>query len=70
MTINFVNLRNKLIEQEVLVRKGEANEFADDFIFSSPSTAASIVLARNANGLTEWKLKSGMTLKEFETKNK
>jgi hypothetical protein len=41
-------------------------ELAEDFVFSSPSTAAAIVLGRNANGLTEWKLKDGITLKEFE----
>ena len=41
--------------------------FEKDYEFSSPSTAASIVMGRNANGLKEWKLKNGKTLKEFET---
>jgi hypothetical protein len=41
-----------------------------DYVFSSPNTAAVIVLGRNANGLTEWKLKDGMSLKEFESQNK
>ncbi|TDQ04042.1 uncharacterized protein DUF4357 [Halanaerobium saccharolyticum] len=40
--------------------------FKKDYLFSSPSTAAAIVMGRNANGLREWKLKNGMTLKEFE----
>jgi len=67
MTSNFINLRQKLIDQSIIIRKGEVFEFPEDYIFSSPSTAASIVLGRNANGLTEWKLEDGTTLKEFET---
>lgn len=70
MTSNFVTLRQKLIDEGVLVDKGEYLEFPDDYIFSSPSTAASIVLGRNANGLTEWKLKDGRTLKDFESNEK
>ena len=70
MTQNFITLRQKLIEEAVLLNKGEYFEFPEDYIFSSPSTAASIVLGRNANGLTEWKLKDGRTLKEFESNEK
>ena len=40
--------------------------FVKDYLFSSPSAAAAVVLGRSANGLTEWKLKNGTTLKEFE----
>ena len=54
----------------MILDKGEFLEFPEDYIFSSPSTAASIILGRNANGLTEWKLKNGMTLKEFESNEK
>lgn len=70
MTSNFIKLRDKLIEDQILVNKGEYFEFTEDYIFSSPSTAAVIVMGRNANGLTEWKLKSGKTLKEFESNEK
>lgn len=70
MTQSFVTMRQKLIDQGTLIQNGTRYEFPDDFIFSSPSTAASIVLGRNANGLIEWKLKSGTTLKEFESKEK
>lgn len=70
MTSNFVTLRQKLIDEGVLLNKGEYLEFSDDYIFSSPSTAASIVLGRNANGLTEWKLKDGRTLKDYESNEK
>ncbi len=66
MTSNFLTLRQKLIGESVLVDMGEYFEFSDDYIFSSPSTAAAMVMGRNANGLTEWKNKDGKTLKEFE----
>ncbi len=39
--------------------------FIKDYEFTSPSKAASVVLGRNANGLTEWKTKDGQTLKEY-----
>lgn len=67
MAPSFVTLRQKLIDDGVLVGKGDYYEFPDDYIFSSPSTAAVMVMGRNANGLTEWKQKNGKTLKEFET---
>ncbi|MCU0358581.1 MAG: DUF4357 domain-containing protein, partial [Cyclobacteriaceae bacterium] len=50
MTSSFINLRNKLIDQGVLIHVNDIYEFPEDFIFSSPSTAATIVLGRNANG--------------------
>ena len=67
MTPNFITYRQKLIDEGALVDKGEYFEFSDDYIFSSPSTAAVMVMGRNANGLSEWKNKEGKTLKEFET---
>ena len=70
MTPSFVTLRQKLIDQKILLSQGEYFEFTDDYIFSSPSTAAVMVMGRNANGLTEWKQKNGKTLKDFETNEK
>lgn len=70
MTPNFITYRQKLIDEGVLVDKGDYFEFSDDYIFSSPSTAAVMVMGRNANGLTEWKNKEGKTLKEFELNEK
>lgn len=70
MTTNFITYRQKLIDEGVLLDKGEYFEFTDDYIFSSPSTAAVMVMGRNANGLTEWKNKEGKTLKDFETNDK
>lgn len=42
--------------------------FVKDHIFNSPSQAAAIVLARNANGWTEWKYPDGKTLDEVKRK--
>ena len=67
MTSNFIKLRDELILKGNIIDKNGILEFSEDCLFSSPSTAAVIVMGRNANGLTEWKLKSGVTLKEFES---
>ena len=67
MAPGFFKLRQKLLIDGVLVENGDSLEFSEDYIFSSPSTAAAILLGRNANGLIEWKLKSGLTLKKFES---
>jgi len=60
-------LRQELIDKKVVVQNGECLELTDDYIFGSPSTAAAIVMGRNANGLIEWKLPNGRTLKGFES---
>lgn len=66
VTPSFINFRNSLVNKEVLKSDGNTYVFTDDYIFSSPSTAAVVVMGRNANGLTEWKMLSGQTLKEYE----
>ena len=43
--------------------------FIKDYLFSSPSLAASMILGRNANGLTEWKNQQKQTLKEVLMKD-
>jgi len=58
--------RQKMLDEGTLTDKGDCLEFTEDYIFSSPSTAASIILGRNANGLIEWKQKDGRTLRDYE----
>jgi hypothetical protein len=70
ITSNFIRLREKLLETKAITKTEDGLEFPDDYVFSSPSTAAAMVLGRNANGLTEWKLKDGTTLKVFELEKK
>ena len=70
MAPSFIKLRQRLIDDGVLVNQIEFFEFSDDYIFSSPSTAAVMIMGRNANGLIEWRNNEGKTLKEFEMNDK
>jgi len=40
--------------------------FGSDYVFSTSSAAAAIVMGRSANWLTEWKTFSGQILKALE----
>jgi len=60
------DLRAALISNGVLKRAGDGYAFAQDYVFSSPSTAASVVQGRTANGRTDWKSKDGKTLKDLQ----
>jgi len=60
--------RNELVENKILVEKNGFYVLTEDTMFSSVSTAASIVLARSANGWTEWKNKDGKTLDSLKRK--
>ena len=57
-----INLRNKLIQSNVLVERDGYLEFFQDYVFNSPSTAGSVVLGRSANGWQQWKNRNGETL--------
>ncbi|MFD2552530.1 GIY-YIG nuclease family protein [Bizionia sediminis] len=67
MQKSLKNIRERLIENKTIIKSEKGLVFDRDYEFSSPSTAAAILMGRNANGLREWKLKSGKTLKEYET---
>ncbi len=60
------DLRQELIANGVLQRAGDIYRFAQDYVFSSPSTAAAVILGRSANGRIEWKDAKGRTLKELQ----
>lgn len=66
---SLVKLRQNLIDKNIINSAEASLLFSEDYIFTSPSLAAAIVMGRNANGLEEWKLKNGQTLKSFETNN-
>lgn len=59
-------VRQELISNGVLRLGENFYAFTQDYTFSSPSTAAAIVLGRSANGRVEWKDDSGRTLKELQ----
>jgi hypothetical protein len=60
------DLRQELISNGVLAMQGALYQFTQDYSFSSPSTAAAVVLGRSANGRVEWKAADGRTLKEIQ----
>jgi hypothetical protein len=60
-------LRDILINDGVIVNEHGKLVLSRDYLFSSSSSAAMIIMGRSANGLIEWKLKSGKTLQDFET---
>ena len=63
------HIREALIQSGSLVEQGKVYRFAKNHIFTSPSAAAVAVLARNANGWTEWKYADGRTLDEVRRKD-
>lgn len=58
--------REDLIERGVLELDGSAYRFTQDYVFSSPSVAATMVLGRSTNGRTKWRDDHGRTLKELQ----
>lgn len=55
---SYAGLKNNLVKQGVLVSDNIGKYvFAKPYSFSSPSAAAAVVLNRNSNGRTEWKVK-------------
>ncbi|MCF8265050.1 MAG: DUF4357 domain-containing protein, partial [Melioribacteraceae bacterium] len=60
-------LRDTLISEGIIVNDGDKLILKRDYLFSSSSSAAMIIMGRSANGLTEWKMKTGETLQDFET---
>lgn len=58
--------RRDLVQQGVLVARDGHLVFTQDYTFSSPSTAAGVVLGRSSNGRVEWKDARGRTLKAIQ----
>ncbi|MGE8430737.1 MAG: GIY-YIG nuclease family protein [Sphingobacterium sp.] len=62
----YGNLRNTLLEKEIVILKDGKNIFNENYEFSSPSTAGAVILGYSVNGRTAWKDKNGITIKENE----
>ena len=61
--------RNQLLTDGILRLNGDHCLFTRDHLFSSPSTAAVVVLGRSANGWMEWKTEEGQTLDGVKRKS-
>ena len=57
------NIRNSLIEKGII---DQNFIFNSDYIFTSPSVSAAVVMGRNANGRTEWRNSKGKSIKDIE----
>jgi len=58
--------REDLIDRGVVERHAGAFRFTQDYVFSSPSLAATFVLGMSSNGRTKWRDAHGRTLKELQ----
>lgn len=63
---NVNELRTELQKNGVLIPESNLLRFTQNYTFSSPSLAASVVLGRSSNGRTEWKDAGGQTLKQLQ----
>lgn len=60
---SLASLRGKLISDGIV---NSDLEFTRDYVFTSPSLAASVLMGRNANGKAEWKNNEGKTINDIE----
>lgn len=59
-------LRQELLKEGVIEETGNSFTFTQDYEFSSPSYAATMVRGMRTNGRTSWKNKAGQTLRELQ----
>ena len=62
-------LREGMLREGVLQPTSDGLRFVRNYIFTSPSGAASVVLGRSANGLAQWKDEAGKTLKRIRSES-
>jgi hypothetical protein len=66
-SLGYADLKADLIAKGVLVDCGQFYVVKSPYAFKSPSAAAAVVLDRNANGRTEWKVTGAkMTYHEWQ----
>ncbi len=63
MSDSLKKFRDKLFELNII---DSQNKFVKDYVFTSPSYAAAIVMGRNANGKSEWKTEDHKTINDIE----
>lgn len=62
----MMDLRKQLLDRGVLVTEGDHYLFTQDYRFSSPSTAAGVLVGSAMNGRNTWKDARGRTLKDLQ----
>jgi len=64
--LSIVKMRRRLRADGVIAETRDGLRMTQDYLFTSPSTAADIVLGRSSNGRLVWKDEGGRTLKELQ----
>ncbi len=62
----IISVRADLQQQRILIAGGDRLILNQDYLFSSPSQAAAVILGRAANGRVEWKTADGRSLKQMQ----
>jgi hypothetical protein len=66
MMPGYEQLRERLLQEGILVVEGEHLKLTKSHLFDSPSAAVSVLSGGNKNGRTEWRDAAGRTLKELQ----
>lgn len=66
MVPGYEQLRDRLVQEGILIDAGEHVRLTKDHLFDSPSAAASVLSGGNKNGRIEWRDGDGRTLKELQ----
>lgn len=66
MIAGYEQLRDRLLQEGILVEDGENVKLTKSHLFDAPSAAASVLSGGNKNGRTEWRDAAGRTLKELQ----
>ena len=59
------NLIDELLRKNLIEQSGDKYVFKENYIATSPSAAAILVLGRSANGWSEWKTYEGKLLSDY-----
>jgi hypothetical protein len=62
------NIRNKLIEKEILIKKDNYYIFTKDYEFKTPSGAGKVIKGSTSNGWTDWKFENGQPIQVIRKK--
>lgn len=66
MMPSYEQLRDRLVQEGILVEDGDHVRLTKSHLFDSPSAAASALSGGNKNGRTEWRDAAGRTLKQLQ----
>ncbi len=66
MLPGYEHLRDRLVQEGILIEDGEHTRLTKSHLFDSPSAAASVLSGGSKNGRTEWRDGTGRTLKQLQ----